>query len=163
MNPRNFPEFTLKAHLARLRHMLNFFQGQKGLGQVGQVHVNCFTFDNHVVDICLNPHLPTKHLVNLSLVSGSCVLKSEWHYFVAIRLSVNGKGCVLSVFRGHAYLIVSQESIHEGQQLVVRSGIYQLVDSRERIAILRISFIQVGIINAHRPVTISFLNKYNIG
>ena len=71
--------------------------------------------------------------------------------------------CLLLVCLVHPYLIVSRESIHKAKQLVSHSGIYQLVNARQWVAILGASLIQIGKVYTHSSLTICLLDHYYIG
>lgn len=74
-----------------------------------------FSLDKHVIHVdfhCVYDLL-LKDLVDELLVRYPCILKSEGHDFVAVRTSVNDKGCCFHVWLVHIYLVVSGVSIDE--------------------------------------------------
>ena len=67
------------------------------------------------------------------------------------------KGCLFLICVIHLYLIVSGESIYKAKQLVSHSGIYQLVNVRQRVAIFRVTLIQIREVYTHSPFTVCLL------
>ena len=95
------------------------------------------TLHQHVIYIhfYILPNLWTKHVVNQPLICCTCVLQTERHHLIIEQGLTGDKGCFLLICLVHPYLIVSRESIHKSKQLVTRSGIYQLVDVRQRVTV----------------------------
>ena len=95
------------------------------------------TLHQHVIyiDFYIPPNLWTKHVVNQPLICCPCVLQTERHHLITKEALTGDKGCFLLVCLVHHYLIVSRESVHKSKQLVTRSGIYQLVNARQRVTV----------------------------
>ena len=81
MNPRNFLAITLNAHSFGVVRS----KGIKVFLEVVQMVIFLLAFYQNVchVDLNIPPNLMCKHLVHQSLIRGTHVLDSEWHYFVA--------------------------------------------------------------------------------
>ena len=74
-----------------------------------------YAFYQHVVYV--NLHIPSnlvcEHSVHQPLVRGSCVLKSEWHYFVAEKSLASNKRSLLLISLIQFGLVVTRECVHE--------------------------------------------------
>ena len=101
------------------------------------------TLHQHViyVDFYILPNLWMKHVVNQPLICCPYVLQIEGHHLITEQALTGDKGCLLLVCLVHPYLIVSRKSIHKVKQLVTHSGIYQLVNVWQRVAILGASLV----------------------
>ena len=95
----------------------------------------------HVIHIVFHvpPNLWMEHMVNQPLICCPCVLQTEGHHLITEQALISDKGCLLLVYLVHPYLIISEESIHKTKQPVTCSRIYQLINARQRVAILRAS------------------------
>jgi hypothetical protein len=54
----------------------------------------------------------------------------------------------------HKDLVVSRKRIHETEHLVPGGGVDQGIDTKEREAIIRAGFIEVGEVYAHSPFAV---------
>ena len=75
---------------------------------------------------------------------------------------INNKCCFLLILRYYPDLIIIEEGIYKGEELMSWSCIHQLIDPRQRIAVLGIDFIQVGEVDAHTPLFIYLLDQDNV-
>ena len=125
---------------------------------------NGLTFNQHIIHVGLHisSELMRKNFIYQSLIGGPSIFQTKRHNFVTIDGSVGNKSSFLFILLGHTDLIVSGESVHEGHQWKTQSGVHQQVNARERIAVFRASFIQIGIVNTNSPLSIGFFDKYNI-
>ena len=110
------PEDTL----GRIQLHVEFSERWKRLGQVSQVGVGHFTFDDHVVDIHLyvSPNLVLEHFVDHPLICGFDIFQVVGHDLVVVYPSVGDEGSVLLVLGGHSDLVVTQEGIYEYKEFV---------------------------------------------
>ena len=101
------------------------------------------TLHQHIIyiDFYILPNLWTKHMVNQSLISCPLVFQIEGHHLVAKQALIGNERCLLLVCLVHPYLIVSRESVHKAKQLVTHSGIYQLIDVRQRVIVLGVGLV----------------------
>ena len=70
---------------------------------------------------------------------------------------------MLLIWRMHGNLIVSRISIHERHGLVSGSGIYELIDPRQRKTVFWACFVEISIVNTRPPFPIGFRNEDWIG
>jgi len=63
----------------------------------------------------------------------------------------------------HLDLTIPEIGVHEAKKFVARHRLYQLIDYRNRVTILRASFIKVGKVDADYPFAILFLHENGIG
>ena len=115
----------------------------KSFLQIVQVLSLVQTLYQHVIyiEFYIPSNLWMKHMVNQPLVCCPCVFQTEGHHFVTKQALTGDEWRLLSVCLVHPYLIVSGENIHKTKQLVTHSRIYQLVNARQRIAILGVSLV----------------------
>ena len=62
----------------------------------------------------------------------------------------------------HSDLIITRESVHEGEELVTSNGVHYEVDSRQGKAIFRASLVNIGKVNAESPFSICLLDENHI-
>ena len=55
--------------------------------------------------------------------------------------------------------MIAAVTVEEGEQFAVDGGVYTLVYLRQTEGVFRAVFVEIGIINAHSPFFILFLNK----
>src|ERR1044072_2976292 len=99
---------------------------------------------NHVVKQC---HHGT-------LISGACVLQSEWHDLVAESAPLCNESSLLHVFRSHFDLIVTRETIHEGENLVLSGVVNQYINIRKWKIVFRTCSVQISVVHTHTHFTI---------
>ena len=104
---------------------------------------NHFTFHHHIiyVDFDVLPQLRLKHSCHHSLICGSCIFQTEWHYFVMVVPDRGNKSSLLLIVQDQRYLMITLEGIQEAHPRIADSGIYQLVYLEYRKWILGASFI----------------------
>ena len=104
---------------------------------------NHLTFHHHIVyvDFDVFPQLRLKHPCHHSLICGSCILQTEWYYFVMVVSNRGNKSSLLLIIQGQRYLMIALEGIQETHPRMVDSVIYQLVYLGYRKWILGVSFI----------------------
>ena len=90
---------------------------------------NHFAFHHHIIYINLNffPQLRLEHPCHHSLISGSCVLQPEWHYFVMVVPNRGNKSRFFLIIQGQRYLMITLEGIQETHPRMADSNIYQLI------------------------------------
>lgn len=93
-----------------------------------------------------------EHTIDESLVSGTCVLKTERHYFVAIRTAVCDECGFFSRSSGYHDLIVSWKYFLERQEFVPRCCFDLSIDVWKWEAIFRTEFIEISEIDAYSPL-----------
>ena len=76
---------------------------------------------------------------------------------------VSNKSSFFFILWRHPNLIIVGERIHESEKLVARGCIHQLVDSGQRVTVLRTGFIQLFEVYAHPLFTVCLLNQDHIG
>ena len=66
-------------------------------------------FYQHVIDVDLNIplNLVCEHLVHEPLICRTCILKAEWHHFVAEEALASNKRSLLLVHLVHLNLIIT--------------------------------------------------------
>src|ERR1051325_465511 len=97
-----------------------------------------------------------------TLISGACVLQSEWHNLVAESAPLCDKSSLLHVFGSHFDLIVTAETIHEGENFVLSSVVNQNINMRKRKIVFRTRFVQISVIHTHSYLTILLRYGYHI-
>lgn len=83
------------------------------------------TLGQHVVymDFYILANLVLKNLVHQSLVCCTYILKLKGHYLAIVDPIISDKDGLLLIFWYHPYLIVTQEGIHEGKEVMTGSCI----------------------------------------
>src|ERR1051325_8154070 len=94
---------------------------------------------NHVMEQC---HHST-------LISGACVLQPKRHNLVAESTPLCNKSSLLHVFGSHLDLIVTGETIHEGENLMLSGVVNQNINMRKWEIIFRTCFVQISVIHTH--------------
>ena len=81
--------------------------------KVSQMLGNHLTFHHHIiyVDFDVLPQLRLKHPRHHSLIYGSCIFQTEWHYFVMVVLDKSNKSSLLLIVQGQRYLMITLEGI----------------------------------------------------
>ena len=89
---------------------------------------NHLTFHHHIiyVDFDVFPQLRLKHPYHHSLICGSCILQTEWYYFVMVVLDRGNKSSLLLIVQGQRYLMIALEGIQETHPKMADNGIYQI-------------------------------------
>src|ERR1044072_4359628 len=99
---------------------------------------------NHVMEQC---HHST-------LISGACVLQSERHDLITESPPLCNKSSLLHVFGSHFDLIVTGETIHEGENLILSGVVNQNINMRKWKIVFRTRFVQISVIHTHSYFTI---------
>ena len=104
---------------------------------------NHLTFRHHIIYVDFNvlSQLRLKYPCHHSLICGSYILQTEWHYFVMVVPDRSNKSSLLLIIQGQRYLMITLEGIQETHPKMADSGIYQLVYLGHRKWILGASFI----------------------
>src|ERR1051325_2647352 len=97
-----------------------------------------------------------------ALISGACVLQSERHNLVAESTPLCNKSSLLHVFRSHFDLIVTGETIHEGENLMLGSVFDQNINMRKWKIVFRTRFVQISIIHTHSYFSILLRYGYHV-
>src|ERR1044072_1545120 len=124
----------------------------------------CLRSSYHVVDVDL--YLVMNHVVkqchHSTLVSGACVLQSERHNLVTESTPLCNESSLLHVFRSHFDLIVTGETIHEGENLMLSGVVNQNINMRKWKIVFRTCFVQISVIHTHSYLTILLRYGYHI-
>src|ERR1043165_3242866 len=107
---------------------------------------------NHVMKQCYHS----------TLISGACILQSEWHDLVAESTPLCNKSSLLHVFGSHFDLIATGETIHEGENFVLSSVINQNINVRKWKIVFRTRFVQISIVHTHSYLAILLRYGYSI-
>src|ERR1051325_1645028 len=97
-----------------------------------------------------------------TLISGACILQSERHNFVAESTPLCNKSSLLHVFGSHFNLIITGETIHEGEDLVLGGVVNQNINRRKRKIVFRTRFVQISVIHTHSYLAILLRYGYHI-
>src|ERR1051325_3759201 len=84
-----------------------------------------------------------------TLISGARVLQSERHNLVAESAPLCSKSSLLHVFRSYFDLILTGETIHEGENLMLSGVVNQNINVREWKIVFRARFVQISVIHTH--------------
>ena len=108
-------------------------QYRKDLFKLSNVVLNSFALNEHVIHIHLyiSPNLLLEDLVDEPLVTHPHILQIKRYDPVIKKTFVSSKDNPLLILKDHADLIIVREDIYEGEELVIRSGIHQLIDLRQ--------------------------------
>src|ERR1044072_4285573 len=124
----------------------------------------CLRSSYHVVDIDL--YLVMNHVMkqcyHSTLISGSCVLQSEWHNLVTESTPLCNKGSLLHVFGSHFNLIVTGETIHEGDNFMLSGVVNQNINMRKWKIVFRACFVQISVIHTHPYLTILLRYRHHV-
>ena len=96
------------------------------------------------------------------MIGGSCILQTEWPYFIVIISNRSNEGCLLLIVQCQRYLMIALESIQETHLTMADRSVYQLIYLGHREWIFRVSLIQIREINAHSPLPTFFLYHYRV-
>ena len=64
---------------------------------------------------------------------------------------------------GRGVFVVPEKGIHETQQGVPSRGVYQLINLWQRIAVFRVSLVQIREVHTHSPCPVGLLHQNHIG
>ena len=108
-------------------------------------------------------NLVNEALLHAPLVGGANVLQAKRHGYVAVRtIQGDERGCeLIGLF--HHDLVIARVGIQKGEDLTTQGGVNYLVYARQRKVILRTSFVEANIINAHSLFLGLLFNKNKIG
>ena len=90
-----------------------------------------------------------KDVIHGSLEGGSYIFQAEWHYLVCECAPRGSERNFVPVSVTNLNLIVPRESIHEGEGLMTRTSIDNLVDEWGRVIFLWTCFVQIAKIGAN--------------
>ena len=76
---------------------------------------------------------------------------------------MSGECCLGFVFFGHLDLVITQESVHKGEELVGSGIIDQGIDMWQWEIILRVGPVQIPVINIHAYFSIFLRHGNNVG
>src|ERR1051325_5342854 len=107
---------------------------------------------NHVMTQCYHS----------TLISGARVLQSERHNLVTKSAPLCNKSSLLHVFGSHFNLIVTGETIHEGENFMLSGIVNQNINMREWKIVFRTRFVQISVIHTHSHFTIFLRYEYHI-
>ena len=78
------------------------------------------------------------------LIGSTCIFQPEGHDSVVEVSKGRPESCLFSILWIHLDLILSTETIHKGEVLMIRSGVNESVDVWQMEFILWASFVQVS-------------------
>src|ERR1051325_6429751 len=96
------------------------------------------------------------------MISGASVLQSERHDLVAECAPLCNESSLLHVFRSHLDLIVTGETIHEGENLMLSGVVDQNINMRKWKIVFRNRSIQISVIHTHSYFSILLRYRYHI-
>src|ERR1043165_1298093 len=124
----------------------------------------CLRSSYHVVNVVL--YLVMNHVMKQchhgTLVSGACVLQSERHNLVTESAPLCTKTSLLHVFGSHFDLIVTGETIHEGENFMLSGVVDQNINVRKWEIVFRTCFVQISVIHTHSYLAIFLRYGYYI-
>ena len=140
MNPRNFPDDTPNTHLLGFNFILN----RLSVSKVSCKSSRCSS-SSRFLPTC-HPHKLLHFVWSEGRTCGWQVIgmlpqQAKGHYFVTKQALTSNKWCLLLIRSVHPYLIISRKSIHKTKQFMTRSGIHQLINTRQWIAILGVGLV----------------------
>ena len=120
-----------------------------------------YTFHKHIIDVYLHgaPDHVLEDFVNYSMERDPNILESEGHHLVTVDSPISSEGYLALIWWMHLDLIIPGIGVHEAKELVVRRHLYQLIDPRKGITVLRASFIEVDKIDAESLLAILFFTR----
>src|ERR1044072_5430472 len=95
-----------------------------------------------------------KQSYHSTLICGANVLQSKWHDFVTEYAPLCNESSLFHVFGGHFDLIVTGETIHEGENFMLSGVVNQKINMRKWEIIFRTRFVQISVIHTHSYFTI---------
>src|ERR1051325_6168820 len=107
---------------------------------------------NHVTEQC---HHGT-------LISGACVLQSERHNLITESAPRCNESSLLHGLGSHFDLIVTGETIHEGENFMLSGVVNQNINMRKWKIIFRTRFVQISVIHTHSYLTILLRYGYHV-
>src|ERR1051325_2905279 len=111
----------------------------------------CVGSSYHVVDVDL--YLVMNHVMEQchhgTLISGACVLQSERHNLIIESAPLCNESSLLHVFGGHFDLIVTGETIHEGENFMLSGVINQNINMWKWKIVFWTCSIQISIVYTH--------------
>src|ERR1051325_10769163 len=84
-----------------------------------------------------------------ALISGTCVLQSERHDLVAESTPLCNESSLLHVFGSRLDLIVTGETIHEGENFVLSGVVNYNINMRKWKIVFRTRSVQISVIHTH--------------
>src|ERR1044072_7858208 len=118
----------------------------------------------HVVDVDL--YLVMDHVMkqchHSTLISGACVLQSKRHNLVAESAPLCNKSSLLHVFGSHFDLIITGETIHEGENLMLSGVVNQNINMRKWKIVFWTCFVQISVIHTHPYFAILLRYRHHI-
>src|ERR1044072_2538924 len=116
------------------------------------VDVDLYLVMNHVMKQCYHS----------TLISGVCVLQSERHNLITESAPLCNESSLLHVFGSHFDLIVTGETIHEGENFVLSGVVNQNINMRKWEIIFRTRLVQISVIHTHSYLAILLGHGYHI-
>ena len=98
-----------------------------------------------------------------SLISSTGVLYTEWHDIIHIGSPMSGECHLSFVFLGLFDLIISWESVHEGEEPIGSNIIDQGINMWQWEIILGAGSVQIPIVDAHAYFPIFLRHENNVG
>ena len=96
------------------------------------------------------------------LIGRPSILESEGHGGIVVRTETHDERRLDMVFFLEGDLVIARVTVKEGEQFVVDGGVYNLVYLRQTEGVFRVVFVKIGVINAHSPFFILFLNENRV-
>lgn len=124
----------------------------------------CQWFFQKIINIVFHQcvHEIMKYGGHSSLIGCACIFQSKGHDIPIVCTPWAIECCLMLVFKRNTALIISWESIHEGQHLVASREVYYDVYSHECEVLLWTCFVQVPEICADMDLSIRFGHWYKV-
>ena len=120
---------------------------------------------NHVVNIYLN--FMMDHVVEQSnhgaLIRCPNIPQPERHDLVVKGTLLSNKGCLLHILGSHFNLIITIETIHKGEDLMLCGVFNQNIDVRKWEIIFGARPVQISIVHRHSYLTILLRHRNHVG
>uniref|UniRef100_A0A803P260 Uncharacterized protein n=1 Tax=Cannabis sativa TaxID=3483 RepID=A0A803P260_CANSA len=110
-------------------------------------------------------HRPYKGIFNYVdfMIRNTCILESEWLYFVALKPDFSPKTSTLFVYCVHANLVVAGIGIYECEEFMTSYHVHLLINPWQQETIFRACFVKVGEVDASFPLSIQFRHQNRVG
>ena len=94
------------------------------------------------------PHLAPQGDAHQPLEGRVCIFQTEGHADVAEYATGSHERRILYVLLGHLNLVVTRECVQKAEEVTPCGGVHYLVDSQERVRILKAGLVEVCEVNA---------------
>ena len=130
-----------------------------------QVFLNRLGEDEDVVQVdkdeCVQ--LPHKHLIHQTLEGRRRVRNPKRHHNEFEMASMHPERGFWDVIFFHGYLMIARGQVDGGKVFSFSKSVQEVINARQRIAVLDRLFVQSPIVDAHAPSTVLLQNKEDRG